>query len=101
MIDFFPVLNHHRSTLFDFLPIPKHQSSTVLHLQQLFRSSLLLKHPPFTIVRQQAFTLSNVSSNSRLPTQSKTTTTIASPQTSMISGWLNKPNGKARYVNIM
>jgi hypothetical protein len=60
MIDFFTMLKHHRSTLFDFLPILKHQSSAVLHLQQLFRSSLLLKHPPFTIVRQQAFTLSNV-----------------------------------------
>jgi hypothetical protein len=100
MIDFFPMLKHHRSTLFDFLPILKHQSSAVLHLQQLFRSSLLLKHPPFTIVRQQAFTLSN-SSNSRPPTQSKTAATTASPQTSMISGWPNEPNGKARYVNIM
>jgi hypothetical protein len=58
MIDFFPMLKHHRSTLFHFLPILKHQSSAVLHLQQLFRSSLLLKHPSFTIVRQQAFTTS-------------------------------------------
>jgi hypothetical protein len=95
------MLKHHRSTLFDFLPILKHQLSVVLHLQQLFRSSLLLKHPPFTIIRQQAFTLSNVSSNSRLLTQSKTAATTASPQTSMISGWPNEPNGKARYVNIM
>jgi hypothetical protein len=60
------MLKHHRSTLFDFLPILKHQLSAVLHLQQLFRSSLLPKHPPFTIIRQQAFTPSNVSSNSRL-----------------------------------
>jgi hypothetical protein len=58
MIDFFPMLKHHRSTLFHFLPILKHQSSAVLHLQQLFRSSLLLKHQSFTIVRQQAFTTS-------------------------------------------
>jgi hypothetical protein len=60
MIDFFPMLKHHRSTLFDFIPILKHQSSTVLHPHQLFHSSLLLKHPPFTIIRQQDFTLSNV-----------------------------------------
>jgi hypothetical protein len=59
MIHFFPMLKHHRSTLFHFLPILKHRSSAVLHLQQLFRSSLLLKHPPFTIVRQQAFTPSD------------------------------------------
>jgi hypothetical protein len=56
------MLKHHRSTLFDFLPILKHQSSAVLHLQQLFRSSLLLKHPSFTIVRQQDFTTSDYSS---------------------------------------
>jgi hypothetical protein len=101
MIDFFPMLKHHRSALFHFLPILKHQSSAVLHLQQLFRSSLLLKHPSFTIVHQQAFTPSDVSSNSRPPTQSKAAATTASPRTSMISGWLNEPNGKARYVNIM
>jgi hypothetical protein len=94
------MLKHHRSTLFDFLPILKHQLSAVLHLQQLFRSSLLLKHPPFTIVRQQDFTLSNVSSNSRLPTQSKTAATTASPQTNIISDWLNKPNGKAKVCKV-
>jgi hypothetical protein len=58
MIDSFPMLKHHRSTLFHFLPILKHLSSVVLHLQQSFRSSLLLKHPSFTIGRQQAFTTS-------------------------------------------
>jgi hypothetical protein len=60
MIDFFLMLKHYHSALLDFLPILKHQSSAVLHPQQLFHSSLLLKHPPFTIVRQQAFTLSNI-----------------------------------------
>jgi hypothetical protein len=92
MIDFFPMPKHHRSALFDFLPILKHQ--------QLFRSSLLLKHLPFTIVRQQDFTLSNVSLNSRLPTQSKTAATTASPQTSMIYGWPNEPNGKAKVCKV-
>jgi hypothetical protein len=61
----FTMLKHHRLALFDFLPILKHQLSAVLHLQQLLRSSLLLKHPPSTIVRQQASTLSNISLNSR------------------------------------
>jgi hypothetical protein len=62
MFDFFLMLKHYRSTLFDFLPILKHQSSAVLHLQQLFRSSLLLKHQSLTTVRQQAFTPSDYSS---------------------------------------
>jgi hypothetical protein len=73
---FSPMLKHHCSTLltfsdaetppintFDFLPILKHHSSAVLHLQQLFRSSLLLKHQSFTIVCQQASTPSDYSSS--------------------------------------
>jgi hypothetical protein len=99
MFDFFPMLKHHRSTLFDFLPILEHHCSAVLHPHHLFHLSLLPKHQSFTIVRQQAFTF--VPLNSRPLTQSKSAATTASPRTSMISGWLNKPNGKARYVNIV
>jgi hypothetical protein len=62
MSDFFPMLKHHRSTLFHFLPILKHQSSAVLHLQQLFCSSLLLKHQSLTIVQDS--TTSDYSSSS-------------------------------------
>jgi hypothetical protein len=91
MIDFFPMQKHHHSTLFHFLPILKHLSSVVLHLHQLFRSSLLLEHQSLTIVPL----------NRRPSTQSKAAATTASPRTSMISSWLNKPNGKARYVNIV
>jgi hypothetical protein len=48
----FTMLKHHRSAPFDFLQMPQHQLSAVLRLQYLFHLSLLLKHPPSTIVRQ-------------------------------------------------
>jgi hypothetical protein len=71
MFNFFPMLKHHYSTLSTFFDaktpsfntlILKHQSSAVLHLQQLFHSSLLLKQQSFPIVCQQAFTTSDYNS---------------------------------------
>jgi hypothetical protein len=41
------MLKHHRSTLFDFLPMLKHQLSAVLHLQQLFRFFSVTETPAF------------------------------------------------------
>jgi hypothetical protein len=43
----FMMLKHHRSTLFDFLPILKHQLSAVLHLQQFFRFFSVAETPAF------------------------------------------------------
>jgi hypothetical protein len=56
----FMMLKHHRSTLFDFLPILKHQLSAVLHLQQLFRFFSVAETPAFQssvskLLRSQMF----------------------------------------------
>jgi len=61
--DFLPDAETPPFNTFDFLSILKHHSSAVLHLQQLFRSSLLLKHQSFTIVCQQASTPLDYSSS--------------------------------------
>jgi hypothetical protein len=55
------------STL-DFLPIQKHQLSAVLHISNSSISLCCWNTPPSTIIRQQAPTLPNGSSNSRTVT---------------------------------
>jgi hypothetical protein len=70
----FTMLKHHRSTLFDFLQIPQHQISAVLHLQYLFHLSLLLKHPPSNCPSVSFYALK--SSNNRPSTGLSLTRTI-------------------------